>query len=824
MNTQDITVDLSKKNVKPESIVLRQGDKSGTTLRVKVLDNGVNVSSLDGYTAKFIMKLPYNRFYYEVEGTISGSMLTFVIDESYAAVQSGVTNIAYVALVNGETTRMSANNIRVEILPSALDGFTPPPEWTNPIDDFIEEQTARVNTIVNNAETATTAANTAATNANDKAALANTAATNANNKAGLADEAATNANAKAQAADEAAQAADEAREAIQDDLAAKANNDGYYQLLGAGTSDTLMSTDGEVDTFAQRTSDHDGACRIDCIKGNTIVWNSLVGLISEMAVNASSVTMTRANGVVTLAFDGSITGSYKGLISPSRTAQLVEGHKYFYYLEVRNNTTGKTVGISVAGTSSNGISPTATSEQTSGSNWVPVYRFGTSMLGSGNSQRCSIFCYSADSGSIEIREGSVFGCDLTLMFGAGNEPTTLEELSKYINFGESAYNTGTFLSVNIEGIKSIGFNQWDEEWEPGAISNGSPTTSTSAIRSKNYSPCIPNQTYYAKCGSYTNNYYLRIWWYDSDKEFISGDWICGTEKTAPANARFFKISTNTSTYVYGNVYNHDICVNLSDSSRNGTYEPYRGIIREIPPSTLFPDGILRSAGTAYDERTPTRDIKRVGIVDLGTLNWEYVGGTDSRFRVSYPQIKPTPSNAGYIAANMECIELAIASSDDVYNHVIDKSIGFHSSLKQLWVYDSTYTDAASFKAAMNGVMLYYELATPTETAIDPPLNLAYPVEQGGTESIVIPTGEMSAAPTMAVVYAYNADGVRDISQAIVANIESNTASTNYAIGGYFVYAGKLHRVTSAIATGEMINPGTNCVQTTVMAELIALTA
>ena len=35
--------------------------------------------------------------------------------------------------------------------------------------------------------------------------------------------------------------------------------------------------------------------------------------------------------------------------------------------------------------------------------------------------------------------------------------------------------------------------------------------------------------------------------------------------------------------------------------------------------------------------------------------------------------------------------------------------------------DPNYTDAAAFKAAMSGVMLYYELATPVETAITPPL-------------------------------------------------------------------------------------------------------
>lgn len=158
MNVQDITVDLSKKNVKPESVVLRQGDKSGTTLRVKVLDGGVDVSSLSGYTAKFIMKLPNDTFYYEVEGTISGGTVEFVIDETQAASEAGVTNIAYVTLVNGETTKMSANNVRVEILSSALDGITPPPEWTAPIDEFIEEQTERVDEVVTRATEAAEAA------------------------------------------------------------------------------------------------------------------------------------------------------------------------------------------------------------------------------------------------------------------------------------------------------------------------------------------------------------------------------------------------------------------------------------------------------------------------------------------------------------------------------------------------------------------------------------------------------------------------------------------------------------------------------------------
>jgi hypothetical protein len=37
--------------------------------------------------------------------------------------------------------------------------------------------------------------------------------------------------------------------------------------------------------------------------------------------------------------------------------------------------------------------------------------------------------------------------------------------------------------------------------------------------------------------------------------------------------------------------------------------------------------------------------------------------------------------------------------------------------RNIYVTDTSYTDAAAFKAAMSGVMLYYELAAPTVTDI-----------------------------------------------------------------------------------------------------------
>lgn len=510
-----------------------------------------------------------------------------------------------------------------------------------------------------NANAAAQSANTAATNANTKAGLADTAAQNA-------DTATTAANNAAQTATTAAEQADAAREAIQDDLAAKADKDGYYQQLTAGLADTVAGGTTEIVQFAQRTSDHDGMVRVESLRGNTVRWNQLV----------PNNYMITANSTIKFTSGDKLTSGHKYLLKSDITITSPGTSTPFIALYMAPNGTTERI-ATVSYTNSGRKYTFFTSPYDGVSN-------GTDSPVVGN-----FWLYDALYSAVAtITNTCLF--DLTTAFGAGNEPQTVEEFERMYPEDYYPYDAGSLLSVNIEGIESA------------------------------------------------------------------------------------------------------------------------GIVREIPPSTLFPDGILRSAGAAYDERTPTRDIKRVGSVDLGTLNW-LLNGTYWAYWAGISDAKK-PLNDSAIA-NITSEKYPSI----VFNAVASTiGIGIGRSGYVLCNNGST-TDKPSGT-------LYYELATPTEAPIDPPLNLAYPTEQGGTESIVVPTGSQSAAPTMAMVYAYNADGVRDLSQAIIATIEGSTASANYAIGGYFVHAGKLYKATSAIATGETINPGTNCTATTVMAEIVRLTA
>ena len=61
----------------------------------------------------------------------------------------------------------------------------------------------------------------------------------------------------------------------------------------------------------------------------------------------------------------------------------------------------------------------------------------------------------------------------------------------------------------------------------------------------------------------------------------------------------------------------------------------------------------------------------------------------------------------------------------------DKVIAFGGANNYVYVSDSSYTDASTFKSAMNGAMLYYELATPTEETV-PEIDNYIKVEGGGT--------------------------------------------------------------------------------------------
>ena len=296
-----------------------------------------------------------------------------------------------------------------------------------------------------------------------------------------------------------------------------------------------------------------------------------------------------------------------------------------------------------------------------------------------------------------------------------------------------AYNAGELISVKTTAHETIGFNQWDEE---------TVVISGTRVRSKNYIPVLPNTTYYFNSPSGT---YADVGEYseESSSSLITYQYKGGSSNpesnkfTTSENTHFILFTMNTA---YGTTYKNDICINLSDASLNGQYKPYskhtyaldsdlelRGIPKLDASNNLYYDG---------DIYPPSGNVTRkYGIVDLGTLTWERAENSGIyRFQSSgFSGGKPLASNA--VVANILCVNYKTDSWSNVAGTANDKSIGLLSAGNIMAVQDNSYNDAVSFKSAMSGVYLVYELATPTTETADP-YTSAQAIDEYGTEAFV----------------------------------------------------------------------------------------
>lgn len=158
----------------------------------------------------------------------------------------------------------------------------------------------------------------------------------------------------------------------------------------------------------------------------------------------------------------------------------------------------------------------------------------------------------------------------------------------------------------------------------------------------------------------------------------------------------------------------------------GTF-PIHAEVREMCP------GYGWSAGTVCNEIDFVRKVyvQRVGSVDLGTLEW--VKQSNGRFQNQYGIAHFVRD---YLSvSNCLCPLYSTTSPSKIEgSNPPDKSCSFGGNRSLLNVVDSSYADEAAFKAAMQGVLLYYELAKPVEVDLSDvlPDDHFIEVEAGGT--------------------------------------------------------------------------------------------
>ncbi len=157
-------------------------------------------------------------------------------------------------------------------------------------------------------------------------------------------------------------------------------------------------------------------------------------------------------------------------------------------------------------------------------------------------------------------------------------------------------------------------------------------------------------------------------------------------------------------------------------------EELRGLFKLDANNKLYADGdIYPPSGSGR---------RKYGIIDLGDLTWVYRASGASLTPYFYAEFDGIKSHGNPVTnkADIICSKYTTALKSE--NSFIDKSVcadGNTTTLMQLQIKDSAYTDAATFKTAMSGVYLVYELATETTFSADPYIN---PQRSEGTEEFV----------------------------------------------------------------------------------------
>ena len=244
-----------------------------------------------------------------------------------------------------------------------------------------------------------------------------------------------------------------------------------------------------------------------------------------------------------------------------------------------------------------------------------------------------------------------------------------------------------------------GHNVWDEEWRTGFYngSTGAYTSNANYICNKNDIPVLPNTSYYMNVPSGNG---WAVFYYEANGTFISRTGLYTSvplEITTPANCRILRFYCNTD---YGTTYNNDISINYPSTFT--TYEPYEGnTTTSSLGTTVYGGSVDVVAGSGE---------KTWASVDMGSLSWVTYGGFSNGFAAHVTGKK-------HALGSFICSDFAYWSG--TYPTIPNGYMKDEATTDYVYVHDSRYSDAATFKTAMSGVQLVYELATPTTISPTP---------------------------------------------------------------------------------------------------------
>ena len=510
---------------------------------------------------------------------------------------------------------------------------------------------------------------------------------------------------------------------------------------------------------------------VEAIKGQTIAWNQLAKEINSTNYQNSG-NCTINNGIITIV-GKEVVGYWEPFRMYNNGKLIPQSHKIYMSVECTNYniTQGAATYVRLfTGTAANRVATYLTI--------TGIGRF-SSITTCAEDRTLTYFGYANAEQAATVISPDTFSIkdiqliDLTLIYGAGNEPSTPEQFEADYQkwFGKpltyEPYDAGSLRNVMLSGLKTTGFNQWDEDWEAGeySIVSGNKQNDGIGVRAKNKIRVLPDTMYYFQCNS-RNSDNIGICWYDLSGNFISGVATASSSFTSPANAAYLTFFVPNRWY--GSVYKNDICVNISTPNKNGTYEEYWESNASVPVTTMtgklngegesvviFPDG-MKGVNDVHDEiyyvGGKTYAVKKRYKESLENVSWtEPLNGT-SYFTTAYPMKLVT---AAY-KPNIISSKYPVVRWNDAAN--LNNVLYAHPTVSRIYFKSDSITTLNDVLSAMQGVMADYELATPLVYEVDDfTLPARYKCNTSGTEELLFSNDseQISIIPSIDITYKLN---------------------------------------------------------------------
>lgn len=314
----------------------------------------------------------------------------------------------------------------------------------------------------------------------------------------------------------------------------------------------------------------------------------------------------------------------------------------------------------------------------------------------------------------------------------------------------------------------------------------------------------------------SGTYYPQI--FDLTQMFGSAvaDYIYGLETATPgAGVALFRQMFPDSYYPYN--AGELLSVKTSGRASGGHTYPLDSDL-ELRGVPVLSNGVPAYDGDQYaPDGTVTR---RYGIVDLGTVIWTRTSSSGvNRFQAG--------STTGVTGFKVNSANFLLSDGKYIHGSTADGdkrvTIG-----QALYIRDDAYETEASFKAAMSGTYLVYELRDTyqtTETAAPyQSIQIAGSTEEFVDErTIAVPVGSQSLYQTNLREGLEGLLGTLQGSDPVhaesIAPVQDGTASTNISAGELLMRDGALYKASQAIVAGADIVPGTNVMASSVSDQL-----